>query len=245
MKALVRHWRNEHFRLGLRDMASVAPGMAAWGLMTGVAMVQSGLSPLELVLMALTVFAGSSQLAALPLIVAGAPLWVIVVTAFCVNLRFVVFSAQLRPYMMDLGLAHRLFRGYATTDMSFMLMLRRWQQAAPNPAGRQQQRDYLAGSGALGWSTWVVSNFVGVAFAASIPSKWGLGFAGTLALVGILCALGHGALRIVALLVAGAVAVAAFALPLKLNILLSIAVAVGVCLLLEAWWPPDEDEKAV
>ena len=48
-----------------------------------------------------------------------------------------------------------------------------------------------------------------------------------------------------ALLVAGAVAVAAFALPLKLNILLSIAVAVGVCLLLEAWWPPDEDEKAV
>ena len=126
-----------------------------------------------------------------------------------------------------------------------MLMLRRWQQAAPNPAGRQQQRDYLAGSGALGWSTWVVSNFVGVAFAASIPSKWGLGFAGTLALVGILCALGHGALRIVALLVAGAVAVAAFALPLKLNILLSIAVAVGVCLLLEAWWPPDEDEKAV
>ena len=244
MKGLARQWRDEHFRLGLRDMASVAPGMAAWGLMTGVAMVQSGLSSAELFLMALTVFAGSSQLAALPLMAVGAPLWVIAVTAFCVNLRFVVFSAQLRPYMMDLGLAHRLFRGYATTDMSFMLMLRRWQQAAPDPAGRQQQRDYLAGSGALGWSTWVVSNFVGVAFAASIPAKWGLGFAGTLALVGILCAISHGALRIVALLVAGAVAVASYALPLKLNVLLSIAVAVGVCLLLESRWPPDENREA-
>jgi len=30
------------FRIGLRDMAGVAPGIAAWGLMTGVAMAKSG-----------------------------------------------------------------------------------------------------------------------------------------------------------------------------------------------------------
>ncbi|HEY1104102.1 MAG TPA: branched-chain amino acid ABC transporter permease, partial [Burkholderiaceae bacterium] len=39
-----RTYAHPEFRAGVRDMLSVAPGMAAWGLMTGVAMVQSGLS---------------------------------------------------------------------------------------------------------------------------------------------------------------------------------------------------------
>lgn len=45
------------FRAGLRDMWPQAPGVAAWGLMTGVAMVESGMSTLEAVLMTLLVYA--------------------------------------------------------------------------------------------------------------------------------------------------------------------------------------------
>lgn len=82
-------WRHPEFQLGLREMAAVSPGLAAWGLMTGVTMVKSGMSTFEAVAMSLLVFAGSSQLAAIPLIAAGAPVWVIWATAFCVNLRFV------------------------------------------------------------------------------------------------------------------------------------------------------------
>ena len=48
MKALFRH---PEFRVGMTDLASVAPGLAAWGLMTGVAMVKSGMSLTEAVLM--------------------------------------------------------------------------------------------------------------------------------------------------------------------------------------------------
>ncbi|RYY48094.1 MAG: branched-chain amino acid ABC transporter permease, partial [Comamonadaceae bacterium] len=64
------------FREGMRASGPVAPGIAAWGLMTGVAMVKSGMSVVEAVAMTLFVYAGSSQLAAIPLIVAGAPAWV-------------------------------------------------------------------------------------------------------------------------------------------------------------------------
>jgi predicted branched-subunit amino acid permease len=64
--------------------------------MTGVAMVKSGMSVFEAVAMTMLVFAGSSQLAAIPLLVAGAPAWVILATGFCVNLRFVVFSLHLQ-----------------------------------------------------------------------------------------------------------------------------------------------------
>ena len=51
------------YREGIRDQTTVAMGIAAWGLMTGVAMVKSGMSVFEAVAMTLTVFAGSSQLA--------------------------------------------------------------------------------------------------------------------------------------------------------------------------------------
>ena len=70
-------YRDPQFWQGLRDLAPQAPGVAAWGLMTGVAMVKSGMSVFEAVAMTLLVFAGSSQLAAIPLLVAGAPAWVI------------------------------------------------------------------------------------------------------------------------------------------------------------------------
>jgi predicted branched-subunit amino acid permease len=90
------NYRHPAFMEAVRDVAPQAPGVAAWGLMTGVAMVNSGLSVFESIAMTLFVYAGSSQLAALPLIAAGAPAWVIVATGFCVNLRFMVFSLHLR-----------------------------------------------------------------------------------------------------------------------------------------------------
>jgi predicted branched-subunit amino acid permease len=74
---------------------------------------------------------------------------------------------------------------------------------------------------------------LGVLLANLVPTSWGLGFAGILALLGILCSLASSRLRLVSAGVAGAAAVAAFALPFKLNILLAIAAAVAWCLLLE------------
>ena len=69
-------WRHPEFARGARDMAGAALGIAAWGLVTGVAMAKSGLPMPLALLMSLIVFAGSAQLAALPLLAGGAPLWV-------------------------------------------------------------------------------------------------------------------------------------------------------------------------
>ena len=69
-------------------------------MISGVAMVKGGLAVPWAIAMSLLVYAGSAQLAALPLIVAGAPLWVIVATGLITNLRFVIYSAALRPYFV-------------------------------------------------------------------------------------------------------------------------------------------------
>ena len=91
-------WRHPEFARGAREMTGTALGIGAWGLLTGIAMAKSELALPLCVLMSLIVFAGSAQLAALPLLAGGAPLWLIWATALCVNLRFVIFSAGWRRY---------------------------------------------------------------------------------------------------------------------------------------------------
>jgi predicted branched-subunit amino acid permease len=234
LRGLLRH---PEFRKGFAEMAAIAPGIAAWGLMPGVAMVKSGMGTAESLFMALTVFAGSAQLAAIPLMLAGAPVWVILATALCVNLRFVVFSAHMRPYVMHLPLRQRLLAGYLTGDLTYVLFTQRHPKPATDHAGRQGQLAYLAGNGSINWFSWTSSSVLGVVLANGIPTAWGLGFAGILALVGMSCSLLTSRLRWVAAGVAACAGVAAFALPLKLNILVAIAAAVSLCLLLEntAW----------
>lgn len=226
-------WKHPEFRVGAREMAAVALGLAAWGLMTGVAMAKSGMSLVEVVMMAVLVFAGSSQLAALPLIASGAPMWVVLATAFCVNLRFVVFSAHVRPYLMHLNFWRRIGLGYFMADLNYALLTQRFPHPATDPAGRRARDAYILGGGAMAWVSWILPSLLGIALAESIPVAWGLGFAGILALLGITCSMASSRLRVVAAGVAGTAAVAAFALPFKLNILAAIAAAVAACLMLQ------------
>ena len=225
--------RHPQYREGLRDMAAVAPGLAAWGLMTGVAMVKSGMSVVEAVAMTLLVYAGSSQLAAIPLIAAGAPALVILATAACVNLRFVVFSAHLRPYLLHWPRRVRVLAGYLTADLSYVMFTKRFPKP---PVGAEQQTAqlaYLMGGCTFTWGSWQLASLLGIVLAHSIPTHWGLSFAGILALLGVACSLASSHLRRVSAGVAGAAAVAAFAMPYKLNIVVAIAAAVALCLLLE------------
>jgi len=225
--------RLPQFREGARQMAPAALGIGAWGLMTGVAMVKAGLSTLESSAMTLFVYAGSSQLAAIPLFFAGAPAWVILATGFCVNLRFVVFSLHLRPYLMHMPRWRRMLNGYLTADLSYAMFTQRYPAPADTPEGRAAQEAYLAGGYFTTWCAWIGMSFVGIALANLIPQSWGLAFAGVLSLVAIVCSMATSRLRLLAALIASVTAVAAYALPLRLNIVVSIGVAVLACFWLE------------
>jgi predicted branched-subunit amino acid permease len=196
-------------------------------------MVKSGMSVFEALAMTLLVYAGSSQLAAIPLIVAGAPAWVILATGFCVNLRFVVFSLHLRPYLMHQPRWRRLVNGYLTADMSYAMFTRRFPHPGRSDAEHREQEAYLSGNYFVTWVSWMTTSVVGIVLGNLIPSSWGLGFAGVLCLIGILCSLANTPLRRLSAVTAGAAAVATYALPLKLNIVTAIAAAVVVSFWLE------------
>jgi predicted branched-subunit amino acid permease len=102
----------------------------------------------------------------------------------------------------------------------------------------------LAGNTFIVWVSWMVASFLGIFLAKIIPSAWGLGFAGTLCLVGILCSLASTRMRIFAASVAAVTAITAYHLPLKLNIVLAIGVAVVLSMTLERFQPKREGQAA-
>ncbi len=228
------------FRLGAREMAALLPGFGAWGLVTGVAMVQGGWPTWLALAMTLCVFSAGAQLAALSLMAVHTPPAMVIATAFCVNLRFVIFSVQLRPYLVHLPPWRRLAAGYFTADLSFVRFTQRLHQwrhidgphARPE-ARRSDALAYLAGSCAVNWSGWQICSVAGIALAHAVPTHWGLEFAGVVALLGLTCSLLIDRASVLTAGVAATAAVAAFALPLRLNLVVAIAMAVAAGLIFE------------
>ena len=218
-------------------MLAFGPGLAAWGLVTGVAMTQSGLGVGLSILMSLTVYAGSAQLASLPLLASGAPMWVIWASAFCVNLRFVIFSSQWRVHLGHLPRRRRLVLGYLLADLNLVVFQKAWPdrdvhqtgQAATPPAARPR-------CGRCG-------RFRRSPASCCRPSCRSAGASASPAR----CRCSASPIRCsttarawVAAIVSAAAAVAAFALPLKLNILVAIAAAVAASLVMAKAGRPAE-----
>jgi hypothetical protein len=92
---------------------------------------------------------------------------------------------------------------------------------------------YIVGGIATIWVTWQLPSLLGIFLSEAIPTQWGLGFAGTLAMLGLTYGLLSERSTWTAAVVAGAAAVAAYSLPLKLNIVVAIAAAVAAGLMIE------------
>jgi predicted branched-subunit amino acid permease len=217
-------WR-EGYQAGLPTLF----GIAAWGMVVGIAMVKTGLSVLQASGMTLLVFAGSAQLASLPLILAHAPIWVIFATALVVNLRFVIFAALLAPHFAHLPWRQRFFLGYISGDMTVALFLQRF----PSPAPVVGKLSYLKGLMYPNWVAWQVGSLAGIFVGSAIPAEWGLGFAGTLAILCITVPLVINSAALCGVLVAGAVAVLAYPLPYKLGLLLAVVVGMLAAMTVE------------
>jgi predicted branched-subunit amino acid permease len=224
-------WRRE-FDRGLRDMLPAYPGILAWGLVTGVAMVKSGLGLPYAFLMTFLAYAGSAQLASLPLIAAAAPVWVIGLTALVTNLRFVIYGAAMQPWLSTYSVRRRVFIGYFTGDFSFVLFM--------NRVGREGffvHRDaWLFGMAFSNWVAWQTSSVVGIVAAAFIPTDWGLQFAGTLALVALVVPLCREWPAAIGAATAGAVALLGRAWPLRSGLLAAVVAGLIVATVVDELW---------
>ena len=226
-----RAGEREVFREATRASAPAMPGIFAWGVVTGMAMMQSGLSLWQALGMTFMVYAGSAQLAALPLIAAGAPVMLVFLTGLVVNLRFVIFAAGLAPHFAHLPWKKRVWYGYLNGDIIMAFFPRRYPDLAGPAAGKA---GYYNGLCTMSWLSWQAGSVAGILLAGRIPSSQGVSFAGTLALLALLIPLVANAATAAGVLAAGAVAVLGAGLPYRLGLLLAVLVGMAAALAVDA-----------
>ena len=157
---------------GVRDaLTTVVPSIVAYGVVWGGLARQAGLSLGELVAMCLLVTAGTAQFVALPMLQAGAPAWLLVVTTYVVNLRHYLMAASLAPYFAHLSRGRLALLAHGVTDESYALTMARFAARRPNPA-------YYAGSAATTYVAWYVGAATGGILGGRIPDphRYGLDF---------------------------------------------------------------------
>lgn len=221
--------RREAFREGMREMGEATPGIFAWAVVTGIAMMQSQLSMTEAIAFTLLAYAGAAQLAALPLMAAGSPLWLIFFTAVMVNLRFVIYAATTRKAFAHLGWQRRLLLGYLTGDITFVLLMRRLMAKPDWPA----RDSFLMGLGAMNWIVWHTGCIVGVLLGARIPAEWGLEFAGTLVLLAFVVPFCFRLPSAAGIAAASLIAVLTYDWSMRIGLLTAILAGVAVALVVE------------
>jgi predicted branched-subunit amino acid permease len=116
--------------------------------------------------------------------------------------------------------------GYLNGDLTFALLMSRYPQYRAEPS----QLPFFLGMSLTNWTIWQTGSLVGIFLAGVVPDAWGLGFAGTLALIAILLPMLDGLSMRLAAITALVVALAANDLPYKLSIVLAVlaAIAVGI-----------------
>ena len=213
---------------GVRDVSPLMLGIVPFALVAGIATVDAGYSLAEALGLSVIVFAGASQLAALDLLGADAPLAVVIGTAVVINIRLVMYSASIAPYFSRYDTRLRAGLAYLLTDQAYALSVAEFERSPD----RIRWRYYLGVAASL-WVVWQIGTVIGVAVGAGVPDAWGLTFAVPLVFLALLVPAMKDRPTTAAGLVGGTVAVATAGLPLNLGLLAGAVCGVGAGLLVE------------
>lgn len=204
-------------------------GIVPFGVITGVAMVASGIPPLVAMLMSVLVFAGASMVASAQLLASGAPALLIVFTTLVINLRFTMYSASLRLHFARAPLGRRLAIAYLTADNVYGLMLARFAEHPDDPG----KYEYFLGAGLLVWAAWQAAVAAGILIGSGVPAAWRLEFAAPLAFIAISIPFLRDRATIAAALAAGMAVVLTTDLPFRLGIIAAAVVGIAAGLAFE------------
>lgn len=139
-----------------RQTLPIILGYVPVGFAYGVLAQKSGLSGINTILMSVLVFAGSAQLIAVGLFAAGAAPLAIVATTFVVNLRHLLMSAALAPYLRAWSKTRLALFAYQMTDETFALHANRF---AKGETGAGE----TFGINVIAQSAWVGGTVLGLA----------------------------------------------------------------------------------
>ncbi len=162
---------NDQFRGGMKAAFPIALGYLPVGMAFGLLARNAGLTPSEVGLMSLLVYAGASQFLAIEMIFKGMTWLPIVLATFFINLRHFLMSSTLSLYLKKTRLPLLGFLSAQLTDESFAVAISNLPKVKNNPP-------YLFGLQTTSHLAWVIGTIAGALFGPFIKiSEYGLPFA--------------------------------------------------------------------
>ncbi|MDR0769776.1 MAG: AzlC family ABC transporter permease [Burkholderiales bacterium] len=227
------------FLAGVRAEMPLLLGIVPFGLIFGVLGLAAGLPGWAVMAMSVIVLGGSSQIVFVQLWGAAAPFLVIGTTVGVVNLRHLLYSASMAPYLDSLPWRWKWLLSYLLTDEAYMVAIQRFRDG-PATAHRHW---YLLGTGLTLLAGWFGSTVVGVWVGQAIPASWSLDFSIALTFIALLVMSVRRKSEICAALASGAAALVLQPLPHKLWILAAAAIGMLVGLITYRWWGEGRTER--
>jgi 4-azaleucine resistance transporter AzlC len=217
------------FWAGVRAEFPLLIGVFPFGLIYGALALSAGLSPIAALMMSSIVFAGSSQFVAAQLVHDAAPGVVIILTITVVNLRHILYSASIAPYLKDLSTRWKSLLAYLLTDEAYAATIIHYEKEGLTATSHW----FFLGAGFSLWFTWQTSSAIGIFLGTAIPAAWPLDFALPLTFIAMVVPVLKDRAVIAAAFSAGVVALLAYGLPYKLGLILAALVGITVGTLLE------------
>ena len=217
------------FWAGVRAEIPLLIGVFPFGMIYGALALNAGLSTSAAQMMSSIVFAGSAQFVTTQLVHESAPGLVMVLTIAVVNLRHMLYSASLAPYLASLSTRWKVLLGYLLTDEAYAPTAIHYEKEGITPSGHW----FLLGAGLALWTNWQISTGLGIFLGTAIPESWSLDFALPLTFIAMVVPVLKNRPAIAAAISAGIVALAAYSLPYKLGLILAALVGITVGTVLE------------
>lgn len=210
------------FLHGIRDELPILLGVVPFGMIYGVSALSAGIPASIAQVMSFIVFAGSAQFVIAQLVAAGTPALIIVLTAFIVNVRHILYSASVAPFTRRLSSLWKWLLAYLLTDEAYAVAISHYQKTGEDAHAHW----YFLGAGLALWTTWQLSTAVGIFLGGQIPASWSLDFTAPLTFIALVVPALKDRASTAAALAAAITALLAIALPLKLGV--AVAALVGI-----------------
>jgi len=151
-----------------------------FALVVGLAIVDTGMSPLVGWSTAPVIFGGASQLVLISLLGSGAAVSAAVGAALVVNARHLMYSAAMAPCFQKQPRWMRRLGPYVLIDQLFALSILR---ADDDP---EDFRTYYLSAGLTFWALWLVTVAIGLFVGPVVPEEWRLEFAVPILFLGLI-----------------------------------------------------------
>ena len=162
----------DQVRRGFIANLPVAASVAAYGSVLGVLASQKGIGWTMLLMMNLSIFAGSAQFVMVDMWVAPLPVIEIIIAVLIINMRYLLIGASLHPLFSGRSLRHKMTMMHLVADENWAVTM-----AAHRSGGATTA--FLFGGGVCVLSAWCAGTLFGHRLGAVVqnPEAFALDFA--------------------------------------------------------------------